>query len=179
MSLCKTVFNPQFLPPHRNSFRLNYGETEHRLPSETECEYACRAGSTTAYHFGDNKNLLTRYANYADLSLGFDWSDQKNSDGHSNMAPVGSYQPNSWGFYDMHGNVDEWVWDWFTFNYPKALEKVSLPEDILRSHSEMKVYRGGNLFSYARSSRTASRFFEDGNLREHTRGFRLALKPKK
>ena len=79
----------------------------YRLPTEAEWEYACRAGTTTPFHFG--------------TSL---FSVQANIDYNRNRTTkVGSYPPNAWGLYDMHGNVWEWCADWYAENYSQLRDK--------------------------------------------------------
>ena len=101
---------------------------EYRLPTEAEWEYACRAGSSSRYAFGDSVDELSRYANYADQSLYEDddtfwYSDTSNADGVGmRPAAVGSYLPNAWGIHDMHGNVTEFVGDRYTSDLPGGVD---------------------------------------------------------
>ena len=89
------------------------GET-YRLPTEAEWEYACRAGTTTRWYCGDDPEGLVKVANVRDASWGrkFGPAQITGDDGFVFTAPVGSYRPNAFGLYDMHGNVFEFVHDW-------------------------------------------------------------------
>ena len=117
----------------------------YRLPSEAEWEYAARSGSTTKYHFGDDESQLCRYANHADRSTDLPWRNESCSDGvGERTAEVGSYQPNSFGLHDMHGNVWEWVQDCWNDSY------VGAPSDgsaWTSGDCGSRILRGGSWFS--------------------------------
>jgi len=142
--------------------RLNAREehTQYRLPTEAEWEYAARTGSTTAYCFGDdNRWFRRRLGEYA-------WYCANAGD---QTHPVGTRQPNAWGLYDMHGNVSEWVQDWYgTY----TAEPVTDPPGP--SSGSARVVRGGCWFYDARYCRSAFRvhFFAPGD-RDGILGFRL------
>jgi len=120
------------------------------LPTEAQWEYACRAGTTTAYHFGDT--LTQQQANF----------------GSREAKEVGSYPANAWGLKDMHGNVWEWCLDWYG-NYPSGA--VTDPTGAERGW--LRVIRGGSWYFIARDCRSAfrnsgdpaDRFFHDIGLR--------------
>jgi len=137
--------------------RLNRqeGTDKYRLPTEAEWEYACRAGSTTVYCFGDDPGRLGEYAWYNDNS-------------ERTTHPVGGKKPNTWGLYDMHGNVWEWVKDLYG-DYPSG--SVTDPEGS--SEGSARVHRGGSWYYNARYCRSAYRNFYDPGLRNRHLGFRL------
>ena len=126
-----------------------------RLPTEAEWEYACRAGTTTQYSFGDSPSDLGDYAWY-----------NKNSGGKTH--PVGQKQPNPWGLYDMHGHIWEWCQDWYG-PYPKG--PVTDPTGPAKG--EYRVLRGGSWCSSGPACLSCSyRFSGQPLVRNDGGGFR-------
>jgi formylglycine-generating enzyme required for sulfatase activity len=113
----------------------------YRLPTEAEWEYACRAGTTTRYHSGEDPETLAQAANVVDASARKhfpQWSSIQGDDGYAFTAPVGSFKPNAFGLHDMHGNALEWCEDWFWYyNRAEGKDPQGPPVGILR------VQRGG------------------------------------
>jgi formylglycine-generating enzyme required for sulfatase activity len=145
--------------------RLNsQGEGHYRLPTEAEWEYACRANSLTPLSNGDINKLFCDYDPNLD-ALG--WYCY-NSDNQTH--PVGLKDPNPWGLYDMHGNVNEWCQDWYGKYTPS---RETDPQGPL-SGTE-KVVRGGSWFASAKNCRSASRFKWSPNSKSnfHVIGVRL------
>ena len=127
--------------------RLNeaFGSEVYRLPTEAEWEYACRAGTTTRWSFGDDEGDLGDYAWYQDNA----WDA-----GLEYAQPVGTKLPNPWGLYDMHGNVWEWVQDWYGEYSSDALVD---PQGLSGGRDRDRVIRGGNFYHYAQVTRSAYR----------------------
>lgn len=127
----------------------------YRLPTEAEWEYACRAGSTTKYAFGDSENELGDYA----------WCYENSGE---RAHPVGQKRPNAWGLYDMHGNVWEWCEDWYG-TYPSG----SVTDPKGSTMGSRRVLRGGSWFDYAQSCRSAFRLVRSPGNRDNSLGLRL------
>ena len=144
---------------------LNVAPTGYRfsLPTEAQWEYACRAGTTTPFHFGSTLDIDK--ANFSG-SVG-----PPNEPGRT--SAVGSYPANAWGLHDMHGNVREWCLDWYG-NYPSG--SVTDPTVPFGS---VRVIRGGcwSRNSHATECRSASRSAYGQSERVSFIGFRLALVP--
>jgi uncharacterized repeat protein (TIGR02543 family) len=125
------------------------------LPTEAQWEYACRAGTATAYSYGESAN--GDYMWYRDNS-----SEQTHD--------VGTKKANAWGLYDMHGNVWECCLDWYASNLGTAA--VTDPKGA--SSGSGRVLRGGSWYHYAASCRSASRNSTPSNAHNYYRGFRLS-----
>jgi formylglycine-generating enzyme required for sulfatase activity len=127
------------------------------LPTEAEWEYACRAGSTTRYHFGDDESQLGEYAWY-----------EANSGGRPH--PVGQKKSNAWGLYDMHGNAREWCLDSY---HPDYYGYSPLQNPTGPSIGLARLGRGGSWATDAYSTRSAARLEIPRGL--DPCGFRCAL----
>jgi len=147
----------------------------YRLPTEAEWEYACRAGTSTAYNWGDKADCSKMmYENDVGTSEDkcVEYVRQKGLSPDS-IAPVMSYAPNSWGLYDMHGNVWEWCQVWYGKEYPSG--SIIDPEGP--STGSGRVIRGGSWFSIARHCRSAYRPPASPGARDSNVGFRLLRTP--
>jgi formylglycine-generating enzyme required for sulfatase activity len=126
----------------------------YKLPTEAEWEYACRAGTITAYSFGDS---ITK-------------SDSNSSEGATgSIKVVGSYKPNAFGLYDMHGNVWEWCEDWMA-DYPEG----AAMDPKGPATGTGRVLRGGSFFFNDSKARSSNRFNYSPTVRDSDDGFRVA-----
>jgi len=128
-----------------------------RLPTEAEWEYACRAGTATAFSFGDADSVLGDYAWYS-------------ANSGNTTHPVGQKKPNAWGLYDMHGNVWEWCADWYG-DYPKGA--VTEPQGPASGTS--RVLRGGSWVWDPEYCRSAKRRDDTPDGRDYGCGFRVVV----
>jgi sulfatase modifying factor 1 len=148
----------------------------YRLPTEAEWEYACRAGTTTRFSFGDDPVALAAVGNVADRTAKEkypDWTWAITArDGYVYTAPVGRFRPNAWGLFDMHGNVWEWCSDADAADYYKQ-SPVDDPRGV--DGSARRVDRGGGWSDEPRVVRSASRSGVAPGNRNADLGFRLAL----
>jgi formylglycine-generating enzyme len=141
----------------------NKNANGYRLPTEAEWEYACRAGTTTPFSTGSN--ITTSQANY---DGNYPYNKNAKGEYRGKTTPVGSFAPNAWGLYDMHGNIFEWCWDWYG-DYPTGAQT----DPVGAAADSYRVLRGGYWGDYGQYLRSASR----GNINPYGRydfiGFRL------
>jgi len=146
-----------------------------RLPTEAEWEYVCRAGNAGAYQWGDKPGAGQGWSNAADLTARkifpdwttFDWADK-----YVFTAPVGSFKPNAWGVYDMHGNVWEWCADWYNAKYYATGPKESPKGPAVGA---FRALRGGSWFNSPRDCRSAYRSGGTPSLVDVNGGFRIVF----
>ncbi len=138
-----------------------------RLPTEAEWEYACRAGTTTVYSFGNKLN-----GDRANCKGNYPYGTNEKGAYLGRTTEVGCYAPNAWGLYDMHGNVSEWCEDWYGDYSNGAVTDPTGP-----ASGSYRVWRGGSWNYSARGCRSA--FRGNGHLtrRLDIFGFRLVLAP--
>ncbi|MDR2734131.1 MAG: formylglycine-generating enzyme family protein [Spirochaetota bacterium] len=141
-----------------NAVTMNISANGYRLPTEAEWEFACRAGTTTAYNLGDV------------WSGDWGWySGNSNDQTHE----TGKKTPNAWGIYDMHGNVWEWCWDRYGSGYYTDAAAGTDPAGP-GTGIIVRVLRGGGFSFPAQGSRSAFRFSENPSFRSDSVGFRVA-----
>ncbi len=158
-------------------------EKEHktyRLPTEAEWEYACRAGTKTRFWSGNDPESLVKIANTYDKSTARvqpEWAKfaLKGNDGFEFTAPVGSFQPNAFGLYDMHGNVWQWVSDFYgADSYAKSPIDDPQGPPSGRKH----VRRGGGWATWSFYCRASYRNYNTPQSRYFNLGFRVVLEEK-
>ncbi|NBO92156.1 MAG: formylglycine-generating enzyme family protein [Planctomycetia bacterium] len=149
---------------------------QYRLPTEAEWEYACRAGTTMAYWFGDKPEELAKAGNGADATAREQFPDWtvgiRAKDGIVYTAAVGSFKNNPWGLHDMHGNVWEWCADWYDAKGYVAENQKDPTGPVMGT---ARVQRGGGWSSAAHRCRCAARVGRDpSEYRGSYLGFRVA-----
>ena len=132
---------------------------KYRLPTEAEWEYACRAGSSSTYCFGDDLSLLGEYAWY-----------RENAEGVTHN--VGTKKPNAWGLYDMHGNVWEWCLDRYAEDYTATATDGSA---YSVENKNGRVLRGGSYKAEAEKCTSTSRINLGSGGRNYFIGFRVLI----
>jgi formylglycine-generating enzyme len=151
---------------------------EYRLPTEAEWEYACRAGTTTRYWCGSDPEALATVGNVADAAARAEFPDWtwtiKANDGYVFTSPVGSFRPNPFGLYDMHGNAWQWCGDWYAREY-YTFSPVDDPPGP--SSGSSRVLRGGSTSGRPNLARSANRNAHPPDSRFYFTGFRVLRTP--
>lgn len=156
-------------------FLSNETGANYRLLSESEWEYAARARSRAPYPWGHDKDLGCSHANGADASAkrqSSAWETANCDDGFAFVAPIGSFSPNRFGLFDTHGNVSEWVEDWYHSGYSRSPSNGTALVNCGTCSS--RVIRGGSWDDTPLNLRSASRNFSEPDLRFNDVGIRVA-----
>ena len=143
---------------------------EYTLPSEAQWEYACRAETTTPFYFGET--ITSKLANYNGTRI---YANEPKGEDRHETTPVGSFPPNAFGLYDMHGNVWEWCADTRHDSYEGAPTDGSawIDKDIDNNNEFKRLLRGGSWFNYPVNCRSATRGNNNPDYRNITVGFRV------
>ncbi len=152
----------------------NQGANGYRLPTEAEWEYACRAGTTTP--FNTETSISPEEANYYGhypYEIESNYFEQDNlstkpGEYRETTVPVDSFSPNTWGLYNMHGNVSEWVWDYYG-----AYDTEEVTDPVGPTSGNLKVYRGGGWNDFAKNMRSAYRATMEEDMGSFNIGIRL------
>ena len=146
---------------------------EYTLPTEAQWEYACRAGTNMPFSFGSALN-----GDKANCDGNYPYGTTAEGRYLECTSPVGSYSPNAWGLYDMHGNVYEWCRDSCEYNEGVITDtyRDGIKDPYCKSGSD-RVLRGGSWISNASPCRSANRSRSDPASRDYSSGFRVALAP--
>jgi formylglycine-generating enzyme required for sulfatase activity len=144
----------------------------YRLPTEAEWEFACRAGTATPFHFGSASN--GHGANLKGVTIMGGYGGVIKGPNLERTTVVGSYQPNAWGLFDMHGNVAEWCGDWYGRDYYSDAPTGDPPGP---REGQQRVQRGGSWLVGEASCRSASRIGQPPGERKDFAGFRVARDP--
>ena len=151
---------------------------EVRLPSEAEWEYTCRAGTETRFYWGNDLLQGATWMNAADICLQRrfrEWVTAPYDDGYQFTAPVGSYQGNAWGLYDMHGNVWEWCEDWYSETFYTSGPDV---DPLCQETENRRCVRGGSWLWYPVFARSSMRMKYAPSYTTTDLGFRVVLVPR-
>lgn len=145
----------------RKAGRLPEG-WEYTLPTAAQWEYACRAGTVTRFSFGDDESKLAEYA-WFNETVGEEYCPRR----------VGQKKPNSWGLYDMHGNVEEWCRDWYREGKPRGGRDPEVKNR--QGQYACRVFRGGSWGGGAKFCQSAKNWGGRQEDRGPQAGFRVAL----
>jgi formylglycine-generating enzyme required for sulfatase activity len=145
-----------------NAVALDPAADGYRLPTEAQWEYAYRAGTTSAYYWGDDVNAAAAYAWYSATSV-------------ITTQPVGGKTANAWGFHDMAGNVWEWVWDWWDSAFPTGVQTDPTGPATSPATGSYRISRGGSYYTQANQITAYYRNeAREPQVKDYLHGFRVA-----
>ena len=172
VDFCNKLSELDELTPCYDENRQRVAGEGYRLPTEAEWEYACRAGTTTPFHFGES--VEHSQANFSKDVTALNQEAREKVANLGKTTTVGNYAKNAFGLSDMHGNVFEWCEDLFDEKAYAARSGTTL-DPVSRIGSKRRVLRGGSWFDPAQKNRSAFRFGADPDYWSHTIGFRVLL----